>query len=1054
VSTYNIIASMNDLTVVSEYVKENKHSDAYQSEAALEAQFIKMLGEQSYTYLPIHDSDSLIDNLRKQLEKLNNFKFSDAEWKKFYEGNLSNSNLNIQKKTEMIQEDYIQVLERDDKTHKNVYLIDKENIYNNNLQVINQYVNNEGNHDTRYDVTILVNGLPLVHVELKRRGVAIREAFNQIKRYQRDSFWADTGLYEYVQVFVISNGTHTKYYSNTTRDLHVREENGLPVSPTKKTSDSFEFTSYWADAKNKTIPDLIDFTRTFFAKGTILNILTKYCVFTSDKELLVLRPYQIVATERILKKIEIATNYHKEGTVDAGGYIWHTTGSGKTLTSFKTAQLATKLPYIDKVLFVVDRKDLDYQTMKEYDRFEKGAANGNVSTKVLERQLSDLDKAGNPHIYKIIVTTIQKLDNFISKNPSHPIYDKHVVMIFDECHRSQFGDMHTKIAGVNGDKKTKGAFKHYYIFGFTGTPIFAENSSSNNDIHMRTTEQVFGERLHTYTIVDAINDENVLPFRIDYVPTMKEKDEDDIEDKQVAAIDREKAYMDSSRISLVTKYILDHFAQKTKRNDKYYAFKKVTNITEIANAKLGHEVEETKVRLMVRGFNSIFATPSIGAAKLYYSEFKKQMKELPPFQRLKVALIYSYGVNESDAAEDDGILGDENSDDTNGLDKSSRDFLDEAIKDYNQMFGTSYDTTADKFPNYYKDVSLRMKNREIDLLIVVNMFLTGFDAKTLNTLWVDKSLKLHGLLQAFSRTNRILNSVKSFGNIVCFRKKLRKATDDAISLFGDKDAKGVVLLKAFADYYDGYTDSMGKHPGYTELVNDMVTKFPEGEDPVGETNEKDFIKLFGQILRLRNILSSFDEFDGRDPLNEYEVQNYTSVYLDLHDKWRPKTEGDKEDINDDIVFEIGLVQQIEVNIDYILMLVQKFHDSHCKDKTIVGAIDQAISSSTQLRSKKELIDQFIGTVGEDTKVIEDWQKFVAEKKEKELADLISAEHMKDQPTRDFVANSFADGVMKTTGTDIDKIMPPMSRFGGSRDKKKDSIIAKLMAFFEKFFGLI
>ena len=785
-SQFNVILASSESTVVAEYEPHGSRSDAYQSEAALEDAFIKLLSEQGYEYLTIHDSDALVSNLREQLEKLNKYSFSDAEWKRFFSQNISNANEGIEDKSRKIQEDNVQVLKRDDGSSKNIMLIDKDNIHSNYLQVINQYAENSGNYDNRYDVTILVNGLPLVHVELKRRGVALKEAFNQIDRYQRDSFWAGSGLYEYVQIFVISNGTHTKYYSNSTRFSAIKEkENGKRKA--QKTSNSFEFTSFWADANNRVIPDLVDFTKTFFAKHTILNILTKYCIFTSERMLMVMRPYQIVATERILNRIEISTNYKKMGTVDAGGYIWHTTGSGKTLTSFKTAQLASRLPYIDKVLFVVDRKDLDYQTMKEYDRFEKGAANGNKSTAVLTRQLENRDAKGNPHDYKIIVTTIQKLDNFIKKNPGHPVMSQHCVLIFDECHRTQFGDMHVAV--------TKN-FKKYHLFGFTGTPIFAVNAGSGKHHNLRTTQQAFGDKLHTYTIVDAINDGNVLPFRIDYVNTVKKKE--GLRDKQVEAINTESALMAPERISEVTAYILEHFDQKTKRGEGYYTFSKLMNIEDVAR---NAAIKEQKEKLRLNGFNSIFAVSSIEAAKLYYMEFKRQMAAHPE-KALKIATIYSYGQNEEDP---DGFIDDENSDDTNELDTTSREFLDMAIADYNEAFGTMYDTSSEKFPNYYKDLSLRMKNREVDLLIVVNMFLTGFDATTLNTLWVDKNLRQHGLIQAFSRTNRILNSVKTFGNIVCFRD-LQEATDSAIALFGDKDATGIVLLKSYNDYYYGYTD--------------------------------------------------------------------------------------------------------------------------------------------------------------------------------------------------------------------------------------------------------
>jgi len=768
---YNLVADNPESTVVAEYQPECRTETSYQTEAELEKAFINRLQEQGYEYLSIKSEADLINNLRRCLEKLNNLTFTDAEWEQFFKTEIANPNHNIEDKTTTIQEDYIKILQRKDGSTKNIYLLDKQHIHNNRLQVINQYETESGQRPNRYDVTILVNGLPLVHIELKRRGVALEEAFNQINRYQRESFWSGTGLFEYIQIFVISNGTHTKYYSNTTRWQHIKETSQSKAPKGKRTSNSFEFTSWWADETNKPIMELMDFARTFFAKHTLLNILTRYCVFTTDRLLLVMRPYQIVATEKILRKIEISTNYKKLGTIEAGGYIWHTTGSGKTLTSFKTAQLASKLPYVDKVLFVVDRKDLDYQTMREYDKFEKGAANSNTSTAILKRQLEDKNA-------RIIITTIQKLERFIKSNKGHTIFNGHVVLIFDECHRSQFGQMHAAI--------TK-AFKNYHLFGFTGTPIFAVNASSSGKPNLKTTAQAFGEKLHTYTIVDAIRDRNVLPFKVDYVSTMREAE--NIEDKKVSDIDRERALLAPERIANIVKYILEHFDQKTKRN-VYYKLK---------DRRLA-------------GFNSIFAVSSIEAAKKYYTEFKKQLANLPSDKQLKIALIYSFGVNEEAI---DGVI-DENSEDTSGLDQSSRDFLESAIADYNAMFGTMYDTSSDKFQNYYKDVSERVKNREIDILLVVNMFLTGFDATTLNTLWVDKNLRYHGLLQAYSRTNRILNSVKTFGNIVCFRN-LEQATNEAIALFGNKNASGIVLLRTYSDYYHGYTKTRIKKCGDIKL---------------------------------------------------------------------------------------------------------------------------------------------------------------------------------------------------------------------------------------------
>ncbi len=1024
-----IISQSEQSTVVAEYTPERRNAAAYQSEAELEKEFIALLCGQGYEYLPIHNESDLIANLRVRLEELNKYKFSDAEWQRFFTTELANGNDGIEDKTRKIQEEGRIAFKTDSGLTKNITLIEKKDIHANKLQVINQYVNDAGTHDNRYDVTVLVNGLPLVHIELKRRGVAIKEAFNQINRYERESFWAGSGLYDYVQIFVISNGTNTKYYSNTTRYNHIKDFNKSRNAKKEKTSNTFEFTSFWADANNKIIPDLIDFTKTFFGKHTLLNILTKYCVFTSENMLLVMRPYQIVATERIINRIEISNNYKTYGTIKGGGYIWHTTGSGKTLTSFKTAQIASKLDYIDKVLFVVDRKDLDYQTMKEYDRFEKGAANSNTSTAILKRQLEKSD-------CRIIITTIQKLDVFIRKNSGHEVFGKRVVIIFDECHRSQFGDMHAGIVK---------AFKKYNLFGFTGTPIFAVNANSGTkNAHLKTTEQAFGDKLHTYTIVDAINDKNVLPFRVDYISTMKE--DPDIDDKKVMDIDREKAFLAPERISKVVNYILTHFNQKTYRNIKSYAFNALTNITAVAGAKDRNAIAEQKQKKYLSGFNSVFCVSSVQAAKLYYTEFKKQMAANPSL-KLNIATIYSYAANEE---EQDGLLGEENPEDTANLDASSRDFLESAIKDYNALFATNYDTSSDKFQNYYKDVSLRMKNREIDLLIVVNMFLTGFDATTLNTLWVDKNLKQHGLIQAFSRTNRILNSIKTFGNIVCFRN-LQKRTDDAVSLFGDKEAGGICVLKGYKDYYYGHD---GK-AGYVDLIDELQTKYPLSDPQIiGESAQKDFIGLFGSILRMRNLLSSFDDFAGNEILSERDMQDYQGRYNDLYDEWRNRRKDkEKEDITDDIVFEIELIKQIEINIDYILLLVKKYHDGHKDDKELLITINKAIDSSLELGSKKELIQNFIAGVNDVDDVMLEWKAFVAEQKEKELAALIAGEKLKDEETRKFIDYSFRDGVMKTTGTDIDKIMPPMSRFGGGREEKKESIINKLLAFFERFFGI-
>lgn len=850
-------------TLVTEFIPSTKSSNKYQSEQDLENEFIQILQNNGYEYLPIKNNEDLIRNLKKQLEKLNKIEFSDDEFDRLMNQYIAKQDEGLVEKTEKIQQNESYTLRLDNNEERNIRIIDKKNIHNNSVQVINQY-ETEGKYKNRYDVSILVNGLPLVHIELKRRGGSIREAFNQINRYKNDSFWADSGLFEYVQLFIISNGTNTKYYSNTTRKNAISEQSNLKKKDSKKTSNSFEFTSWWTDRKNTRISDLIDFAKTFCSKHTLLNVITKYCVFDSDKKLLVMRPYQIAATEALISKIITSNSQKRTSCPEAGGYIWHTTGSGKTLTSFKSAMLATGLEFIDKVLFVVDRKDLDYQTMKEYDKFQKDAANANSSTSELEKNLN------NPNT-KILITTIQKLGRLISKNKTSEAFKKHIVIIFDECHRSQFGDMHKQI--------TK-AFKKYHIFGFTGTPIFEQNA--NNRVN--TTKKTFGDELHTYTILDAIEDQNVLPFLNDSISTMKIKE--NIEDKQVRSIDIENAYNAPERISKITQYILTHFDTKTKRAESY-THNKLINTSEIIKNETrpkDKRVDEKKERVRIKGFNSIFAVSSISSAKLYYEEFQQQMALLPSDKKLKIATIYSYGANEDENDVEDDFIEDENNEDTSKLSGSSRDFLEKAIKDYNQMFGTNYDTSPEKFQNYYKDISLKMKNREIDLLIVCNMFLTGFDATTLNTLWVDKNLKYHGLLQAFSRTNRILNSVKTYGNIVCFRD-LEKATNDALTLFSNKNAKSIALLKTYDEYYNGYENDNGEHiEGYRELIERLQGDFPLTEQIVGEEAKKEFIKLWGAILRAKNILVSFDDFENNHILYGRELQDYESRYNDFYEE--------------------------------------------------------------------------------------------------------------------------------------------------------------------------
>ena len=998
---YDILYETDYETVVAKYEDKRTGNKSYQSEKELEIELIENLKKLGYEYINIKNEKELIDNFKNQLERLNNYKFENDEWNIFFKKEIQKEGV-LEKAKIIHNDDCITTTINNKGISKNIKLIDKSNIHENKLQVINQYREDKGTYKSRYDVTILINGLPLIHIELKRRGVALEQAFNQITRYQRNSFWAGSSLFEFVQIFVISNGTHTKYYSNTTRLNSANHH--------KKTNNTFEFTIFFADAENRRITDLVNFTNYFFARHTILNILTKYCVLTEDNNLLVMRPYQIVACERILNKIKYAENKNIYGKIEAGGYIWHTTGSGKTLTSFKTSLLASKTDYIDKVLFVVDRKDLDYQTIKEYEKYKKGCVSSNKSTKILQEQIENDNK--------IIVTTIQKLSTFIKKNKVHNIYNKKVVIIFDECHRSQFGEMHTNI--------TK-HFKKYAIFGFTGTPIFKENASNINKLQGKTTPQVFGDKLHTYTIVDAIHDETVLPFKIEYHNTFKNKDE--IEDKKVPAINKEEVFLYEKRLTNIAAYILKNFDIKTKRNSLYNLSGKRVN-----------------------GFNSILAVSSIEAAIKYYNIFKKLNigSEL-----LRIATIFSFNPNE----EENGYIDDE-SIDTENLDVGSREFLDSAIADYNNIFNTSFDTSSEKFENYYKDISQRMKNKEIDLLIVVNMFLTGFDAKTLNTLWVDKNLKYHSLIQAFSRTNRILNSVKTFGNIICFRN-LVKDVENAIALFGNKDAENIVLLKSFNSYFYGY-DENGEHIfGYIDYLNKLYDKYPLNSEIITEQDIKEFIKLFGVILKFRNILSTFEEFIVNDPFikenKERDLQDYQSIYIDLYSTFVKKEESEKESILDDIVFEIELIKQVEVNIDYILKLVIQYLLNNKKDEELSVKIYKTIDSTIQLRNKKELIEQFINSThieSEEDGYIR-WQNYVENEKEKEITNIINEEKLKEEETKTFINNAFRDGEIKTSGVDFDKLLPPISRFSKTenRQEKKNKIAEKLTTFFEKFFNI-
>ncbi|EFO9300259.1 type I restriction endonuclease subunit R [Campylobacter upsaliensis] len=989
-----LLAQNTTSTIAVEFTPSKRQNSSYQSEAQLERELIATLQAQGYGYAKITDEKSLESNLRTKLEELNSTTLSDTEWRRFFAQVLSRANASIVEKSVLIQEDYIQPLERDNGSIINFKLIDKADIHKNSLQVINQYQATTPTRSHRYDVSILVNGLPLVHIELKRRGVSLKEAFNQINRYGRESFFSGNALFEFVQIFVISNGTQSKYYSNTTRDFHIKTKQGIK---TTKTSNSFEFTSYFSDEKNTIIDDLIDFAKTFFARHTLLNILCHYCVLDVDRKLLVLRPYQIAACEKILQQIAISYHnkfYEKSSEQKSGGYIWHTTGSGKTLTSFKTAQLVSKIPEIAKVLFVVDRKDLDYQTMREYDRFQKGAATGSKSTKELQSRLNSIDKN-----HKIIITTIQKLSRFIAQaEKDHTIFSEHIVMIFDECHRSQFGQMQKDI--------TK-AFKKLYLFGFTGTPIFAANA-----LGFETTQRVFGACLHRYTIIHAIRDHNVLPFRVDYHTTTKDT-------TQIT----DEILLNPTRIEHITRYILDHFTTHTKRNAKSY------------NLNGKH----------TKGFNALFATQSIPMAMRYYEEFKRQQAHLSQDEVLKIGIIYSYAPNDE--------LEEENSEDTTALPKSQRDFLDAAISDYNAIFACRFDSSADNFQNYYKDFSLKLKNRELDLAIVVNMFLTGFDATTLNTLYVDKSLRYHGLLQAYSRTNRILNSVKSFGNIIAFRD-LQKNTDDALALFSDENAKGIVFLRSLEEYLHGYTDEKGqKHKGYNELTKELTDKFPLEsfrQATLKQSDKKHFLALFGELLKLRNILEIFDNFS--DPLNERDKQDYQSHYISTYEELR-KDKDDKESSLDEVEFEVELLAQVEVSIEYILELIAKYHKDQA---TNYEPILKLLDSSLSLRSKKELFLRFIDSIHTQSNVEKDFRAYIKTHKNNALQDIINALNLDPKKTKEFMQGSFERGELRDYGRAFGEILPPSPLFGKGAEqthKIREKALEKLQAFFELFKGL-
>ena len=996
------IAEMTNGIILANYEKILQVQEAYQSEAELEESMIKNLVLQGYEKFNGKTSDDLYKNLKIQIEKLNKVTFTDEEWKRFLIEYLDSPNDGMIEKTRKIQENHIYDFIFDDGHLKNIKIIDKKNIHNNFLQVTNQ-IRQEGTHNNRYDVTILVNGLPLVHIELKKRGVNLHEAFNQIHRYSKESFNTENSLYKYVQIFVISNGTYTRYFANTTA----------------QNKNHYEFTCEWADAKNRVIRDLEDFTATFFEKRTVLEVLTKYCVFDSNNTLLIMRPYQIAATERILWKIESSFQSRKAGKIEAGGFIWHTTGSGKTLTSFKTAKLATELDYIDKVFFVVDRKDLDYQTMKEYQKFQPDSVNGSKDTKELKRSIEKQDN-------KIVVTTIQKLNEFVKKNPNHEIYDKHCVMIYDECHRSQFGD---------AQKNIRKSFKHYYQFGFTGTPIFPENA-----LGVETTAGIFGAQLHSYVITDAIRDEKILKFKVDYNdirPKFKSA-ESETDEKKIKAIEK-KMLLHPERISEITEYILKVYNTKTHRNEQY---------------DLKHR--------RLNGFNAMFAVQSVEAAKLYYEEFKKQQRDISEEKRLKIATIYSFTANEEQNAI--GDIPDENFE-PGAMDSSSKEFLDKVISDYNGYFKTNYSTNGKEFHNYYKDLSQKVKDKEIDLLIVVGMFLTGFDAPTLNTLFVDKNLRYHGLIQAFSRTNRILNKVKTFGNIVCFRN-LEKATEDAIKTFGDENSVNVILEKSYDEYINGFTDEeTGKSmKGYVELCNEIVDKFPNPVEIELDSKKKEFAELFGELLKSENILRNFDEFENFEKIiSDRQMQDMKSVYMDICEDIRNTGKNDEnkngeEEIDfSDIEFQIDLLKTNEINLDYILSLILKKSEEHDDIETLKSEIRRIIRTSLGTRAKEDLVMNFINKTDlselkNSGDILESFYKYANEEKKEKIDELVKDENLKEDSRR-FIEKSINKGFVDYAGSELDSILPPTSRRKGAREVKKQSVLEKIRKMVEIFIGI-
>lgn len=1021
------IIESNNFIVLDKYTNIVETSDSYQTEAELEKELISDLINQGYEYRKdINSTESMLNNIRVQLEDLNKTSFSDDEWKRFCSEYLDNANENIIDKTRKVHDDYIYDFVFDDGHIENIYLFDKKNILKNKVQVINQF-EQTGTHSNRYDVTILVNGLPLIQVELKKRGIAINEAFNQVHRYSKESFNSENSLYKYLQMFVISNGTNTRYFANTT----------------KRDKNSFDFTMNWAKSDNSLIKDLKDFTATFFQKNTLLSILLKYSVFDTNNTLLIMRPYQIAATERILWKIKSSYESKIWGKTESGGYIWHTTGSGKTLTSFKTARLATELDFIDKVLFVVDRKDLDFQTMKEYQRFSPDSVNGSDNTAGLKRNLEKDDN-------KIVVTTIQKLNNLMKCETDLEIYNKQVVFIFDECHRSQFGE---------AQKNLKKKFKKFYQFGFTGTPIFPENALGSE-----TTASVFGKELHSYVITDAIRDEKVLKFKVDYndVRPQFHEFEKEQDEKKLSAAENKKAFLHSERIKEITKYILNNFNKKTHRQQ--------------AGAK---------------GFNAMFAVSSVDAAKCYYEAFKFLQKGIE--KPIKVATIFSFAPNEEQNAI--GEIQDETFEPT-ALDSSAKEFLTSAINDYNSMFKTAFSVDGKSFQNYYRDLSKRIKNQDIDLIIVVGMYLTGFDAPTLNTLFVDKNLRYHGLIQAYSRTNRIYDATKSFGNIITFRD-LEQATIDAIKLFGDSNTKRVVLEKSYKEYMEGFKDIVTGEArrGYIELINELQNNYPNPQNIETESDKKAFAKLFGEYLKVENILQNFDEFtslkamqtvDLNDekvlnefkekyhlndeeiesmkeitPLSDRAVQDYKSTYNDICE-WRRQKQNNKDSESDidwnDVVFEIDLLKSQEINLDYILELIFETNKTKKDKDSLIEDVRRLIRSSIGNRAKESLIVEFINEsnlddIEDKAGIIQAFFTYAQKRQAEEIETLIEEEKLNIDAAKRYISTSLRKEYASENGTELNEILPKMSPLNPSYLTKKHTVFQKISEFVNKFKGI-